>query len=93
MDGAGETFCFVLVTAGADLLDWSILDALSEAGRGDATIGHDTLEFTRSAASRDQALCSALRDVESVAGVPVVRIELGEGWAERAWRAHSSNPA
>lgn len=81
---ANETFRFVLVIAGADLLDWPTLDALSEAGCSDATIGHDTLEFTRSAASRDQALCSALRDVESVAGVSVVRIESGEGLAERA---------
>ncbi|MDE0134898.1 MAG: hypothetical protein OXM54_08685 [Acidimicrobiaceae bacterium] len=84
LDEPGETFRFVLVTAGADLLNWSTLDALYEAGCGDATIGHDTLEFTRAAASRDQALCSALRDVESVAGVSVVRIEFGEGLAERA---------
>ncbi len=81
---ADKAFHFVLVTAGPDLLDWATLDALYEAGCGDATIGHDTLEFTRSAVSRDQALCSALRDVESVAGVSVVRIEFGEGLAERA---------
>lgn len=81
---ASETFRLVLVTAGADLLDWSTLDALYEAGCSDATIGHDTREFTRLAASRDQALCSALRDVESVAGVSVVRIEFGEGLTERA---------
>lgn len=80
----GETYRFVLVTAGADLLDWVTLDALHQAGCDDATIGHDTLEFTRAAASRDQALCSALRDVESVAGVSVVRIEFGEDSTERA---------
>lgn len=84
LGGASETFRLVLVTAGTDLLDWSTLDALNEAGCDGATIGHDTLEFTRSASSRDQALCSALRDVESVAGVSVVRIEFGEGLTERA---------
>ena len=84
LDEPGETFRFVLVTAGADLLNWSTLDALYEAGCCDATIGHDTLEFTRSASSRDQALCSTLRDVESVSGVSVVRIEFGEDLAERA---------
>ena len=84
LDEPGETFRIVLVTAGADLLEWPTLDSLYEAGCDDATIGHDTLEFTRSAASRDQALCSALRDVESVTGVSVVRIEFSEGLAERA---------
>ena len=69
------TFRFVLVTGGADLMDWATLDALYEAGCGDATVGHDTLEFARKAPSRDEALCSAMRDAESVPGVRVLRIE------------------
>lgn len=82
LDEPGDTFRFVLVAAGAALLEWPALGALYGAGCDDATIGHDTLEFTRSAVSRDQALCSVLRDVESVAGVSVVRIEFGEGSAD-----------
>ena len=69
------THHFVLVTEGVDLLEWGILDALYEAGCGDATVGHHTLEFDRAAPTRDEALCSALRDVESVPGVRVLRIE------------------
>ena len=67
---------FVLVTEGVDLLEWPTLDALFEAGCGDATVGHHTLEFDREAPTRDEALCSALRDAESVPGLRVVRIEL-----------------
>ena len=70
------TFRSVLVTGGADLMDWATLDALYEAGCGDATVGHDTLEFARKAPSREEALCSAMRDAESVPGVQVLRIEL-----------------
>ena len=69
------THHFLLVTEGVDLLEWGTLDALYEAGCGDATVGHHTLEFDRAAPTRDQALCSALRDVESVPGVRVLRIE------------------
>ena len=70
------TFRFVLVTGGADLMDWATLDALYEAGCGDATVGHDTLVFARKAPSRYEALCSAMRDAESVPGLRVLRIEL-----------------
>ena len=70
-----HTFRFVLVTSGPDLMDWATSDALYEAGCGDATVGHNTLEFARKAPTRDQALCSAMRDAESVPGVRVLRIE------------------
>lgn len=83
MDEPGETFCVVLVTARADLLEWPALDALYEVGCSDATIGHDLLEFTWSAASRGQTLRPVLRDVELVAGVSVERIEFAEGSAGR----------
>ncbi len=66
---------FVLVTEGADLLEWKVLDALFEAGCGDATVGHNTLEFDRAASTRDEALCTALRDVESVPDVRVLSVE------------------
>ena len=70
------THHFVLVTEGADLLEWETLDALFGAGCGDATVGRDILEFDRAAPTRGEALCSALRDAESVPGVRVLRIEL-----------------
>ena len=76
------THHFVLVTEGVDLLEWQTLDALLEAGWGDATVGHHTLEFDRIAPTRDEALCSALRGAESVPGLRVLRIEFetsGEG--------------
>ena len=66
---------FVLVTEGLDLLEWETLDALFQAGCGDATVGHHTLEFDRAASTRDEALCTALRDVESVPGVRVLSVE------------------
>ncbi len=78
-----KAFRFVLVTEGADLLDWDTLDALYEAGCGDATIGSDTLEFARSAQTRDEALCSAMRDVASVPGVSVLRVEFGDSASGR----------
>lgn len=69
------THHFVLVTEGADLLEWETLDALYVAGCGDAAVGHNTLEFDRAAPTREDALCSALRDAESVPDVRVLRIE------------------
>lgn len=75
-NGTVATHHFVLVTEGMDLLEWTTLDALYEAGCDDATVGRHTLEFDRKAPTRDEALCSALRDVESVPGLRVLRIEL-----------------
>lgn len=78
LSNPSKAFRFVLVTQGPDLLDWDTLDALYEAGCGDATIGRNTLEFARAAQTRDEALCSAMRDVESVPGVSVLRVEFGD---------------
>ena len=83
LNEASKAFRFVLVTEGADLLGWDTLDALYEAGCGDATIGHSTLDFARAAPTRDEALCSAMRDVESVPGVSVLRVEFGDSAANR----------
>lgn len=83
-----STHHFVLVVEGVDLLDWKTLDALHEAGCADATVGHDTLEFDREAPTRDEALCSALRDAEAVPGVRVIRIEF-----ETASEEQSALPA
>lgn len=74
-DEAMPTHHFSVVTEGMDLMEWATLDALYEAGCGDATVGCDTLEFDRAAPNRDEALCSALRDVESVPGLRVRRVE------------------
>ena len=81
---AMSTHHFVLVTEGVDLLEWQTLDALYEAGCGDATVGHHTLEFDRMAPTRDEALCSALRDAESVPGLRVLRIELETSGEDRS---------
>ena len=84
LDEPMATHHFVLVTEGADLLEWETLDALDEAGCGDATVGHHILEFDRAAPTRDEAMCSALRDVESVRGVRVQRIEFDTASTDQA---------
>ena len=79
----------VLVTEGRDLLEDDVLEALYEAGCRDASIGHRIVEFDREAATRWDAIQSAIRDVTSVAGVRVVDVRdsmdaLPEDRAERA---------
>ena len=66
------THHFVLMSEGVDRLEWETLDAVYRGGCGDATVGHHTHEFDRTAPTRDEALCSALRDAESASGVRVL---------------------
>ena len=62
---------FEIETGGADLLDWEMIDALYEAGCSDATIRHGSVEFDRAAPTLDEAVGSAINDIETVPGVTV----------------------
>jgi hypothetical protein len=74
------TFDFSLVIEGADLLSQESLDALFEAGCGDATFGEvDGVQygdFSRQAASLEEAIAGAITSVErAVPRAVVTRIE------------------
>lgn len=73
---------FTLIVDGADLQDNAVIDALFEAGCDDATVGRTDgiqyLDFDREAASRAEAIRSAVTDVQCVDGVHVVRIATAE---------------
>jgi hypothetical protein len=71
---------FTLVLSGVAELTPALADALYEATRGDIECnmvnGVAFLEFERTATSLDQAIRSAIRDVETAPiGVRVVRVE------------------
>ena len=69
---------FTLIVDGPDLQDDMYIDRLFEAGCSDAAIGRGDgiqyVDFDREAASLDEAVLSAVRDVEHVDGVNVVRV-------------------
>ena len=69
---------FTLIVDGPDLQDDMFIDRLFEAGCDDAAIGRSDgiqyVDFDREAASLDEAVLSAIRDVEHVDGVSVVRV-------------------
>ena len=69
---------FTLIIDGADLLDESVVDSLFESGCDDALVGSTDgvqfIDFDRSAASLDEAVLSAVADVEQVEGVRVLRM-------------------
>ena len=73
-----HSFHFTLIVDGPDLQDEVLIDALFEAGCDDATIGRSDgvqyADFDREAAALDQAILSAVSDLERVDGVHVVRI-------------------
>ena len=64
---------FTLIVDGPDLQDGEFIDRLFEAGCDDAAIdridGIQYAEFDRGAASLDEAVLSAVMDVEHVEGV------------------------
>ncbi len=68
---------FTLIVEGPDLQDEPFIDALFEAGCDDATVaridGVQYIDFDREAESLDEAIISAVRDVEQVEGVRVTR--------------------
>ena len=69
---------FTLIVNGPDLQDDTLVDAAYEAGCDDAAIslidGIQYVDFDREAASLDQAILSAVTDVDRIDGVAVVRI-------------------
>lgn len=72
------THGFTLIVEGVDINEPDVFDALYEAGCDDALIGTTSgipvMDFSREAASLDEAILSAIMDAESVAGLQVVRI-------------------
>ena len=72
------THHFTLVVEGPDLQSEDLTEALFEAGCGDALVGRvdDTqyMDFDRESPTLEEAIISAVADVESVEGVEVVRL-------------------
>ena len=73
-----QRFTFTLVVEGRDLQADEVADALFEAGCDDALVGPSEgvqfLDFDREADSADEAVRSAVADVESVEGLMVARL-------------------
>lgn len=73
-----QRFMFTLVVEGCDLKTDEVVDALFEAGCDDALVGSSEgvqfLDFDREAGSVDEAVRSAVADVESVEGLMVTRL-------------------
>ncbi len=69
---------FTLIVDGPDLQDDALIDAALEAGCDDAAVGRvdgiQYVDFDREAAGLDQAIISAVADLERINGVAVVRI-------------------
>ena len=73
-----STFQFTLIVDGPDLQDQPLIDQLFEAGCDDATIGCrdgvQYVDFDREAEALDDAILSAVEDLETLEGVEVIRI-------------------
>ncbi len=73
-----DDYEFTLIVEGTDFLDDAVFDAVYEAGCDDATVGVTCgvpcADFSREGASFEEAVFSAIRDLESVEGITVVRI-------------------
>ena len=69
---------FTLIVDGPDLQDDTLIDAVFEAGCDDAALGRidgiQYVDFDREATSIDQAIFSAVTNLERIDGVTVVRI-------------------
>lgn len=78
---------FTLIVDGPDLQDGAIIDRLFEAGCDDAATGRSDgiqyVDFDREAASFGEAVLSAVKDVDHVVGVSVVRLADADG---RTWK-------
>ena len=73
-----STFHFTLIVDGPDLQDQPLIDRLFEAGCDDATIGSSDgvqyVDFDREAEALDDAILSAVDDLEKLEGIEVIRI-------------------
>ena len=73
-----SAFAFTLIVEGADPQSAEVADALFEAGCDDALVGHSEgvqfLDFDREANSIEEAVLSAVADVESVEGLKVAHL-------------------
>lgn len=73
-----STYHFTLIVDGPDLQDRPFVDRLFEAGCDDATVGVSDgvqyVDFDREADGFDDAILSAVDDLETLQGVEVVRI-------------------
>ena len=71
-------FTFTLIVEGPDPQAAETIDALFEAGCDDALVGRSDgvqyLDFDREANCLEEAVLSAVSDIESVEGLEVVRI-------------------
>ena len=76
-----STHQFTLIVDGADLQDESVVNSLFESGCDDALVGSTDgiqfIDFDREATSWDEAVRSAVADVERVDGVQVIRVNEG----------------
>ena len=78
------TFTFTLIVEGPDLQADETIDGLFEAGCDDALVGRSEgvqyLDFDRETSCLEEAVLSAVADIESVEGLEVVRIaDAGRG--------------
>ncbi len=73
-----STYHFTLIVDGPDLQDQPMIDRLFEAGCDDATVGSSDgvqyVDFDREAGALDDAILSAVDDLEKLEGVEVIRI-------------------
>ncbi len=73
-----KTYAFTLIVEGPDLQSDELVDALFEAGCNDALVGRadgiQYLDFDRDAKSLEEAVLSAVADVEAVPQLEVVRL-------------------
>ena len=73
-----STYHFTLIVEGPDLQAPSVIDALFDAGCGDAAVGSahgvQYVDFDREAETFDDAILSAVDDLEKLDGVMVVRV-------------------
>lgn len=73
-----STFQFTLIVDGPNLQEQPLIDRLFEVGCDDATIGSSDgvqyVDFDREAEALDDAILSAVDDLETLEGVEVIRI-------------------
>ena len=76
---SATSHAFIARTRGVSVMEQPVLDALFDAGCDDAVVGTDAdgdyLDFTRTAATFEDAVRTACEAIKSVPGLSVARIE------------------